>query len=140
MTNKIMNMKNRKNMIKVILFSLLIVLTSCTKKTYLSDLRYVEDNETKNLFAYDKNGKPFDGIAWSSDEMTLCLEVDKGIVVLQKAFHENGEIAVISTRSKITYYDNEGNEVSAKDSKKHITPEILARIRMAGYEMGFIDD
>ncbi|MBW9203967.1 hypothetical protein EVD33_13730 [Bacteroidales bacterium SW292] len=129
-------------MIRIFLLGIVFIFTSCAGKTYLSDLKYVQDKETNSLFAYDKDGSPFNGIAWSKDGKTLSIEVDNGLVISEKAFHKNGEIAVFVsfTSKKLIYYDETGKEITENEAKEQINPETIARIRAAGYEMGLADD
>ena len=127
---------------KKYLLGLLLFLASCGGKTYLSELKYVEDKETNSLCAYDKDGNPFNGTAWSKDGKTLSIEVDNGLVITERAFHKNGEIAVfVSFNSKEPiYYDETGKEITEDEAKEQINSETMARIRAAGYEMGLADD
>ena len=84
---------------------------------HLSDLTFEVDESTGRTYAL-KEGKAFDGIAYSDDENLFAIHVSDGRVDLLAIYHKNREIAVSAYmelgKYDISFYDEDGNEMSAQ--------------------------
>ena len=69
----------------LIIFSIFVLRE---RKTIYTDLQYRLVSE--QLFAF-KNGKAFQGEAWSKDKKTFKIVFEKGVRSEMRYFHENGE-------------------------------------------------
>ena len=85
--------------------------------THLSDLTFEVDESTGRTYAL-KDGKAFDGMAFSDDEKLFAIHVSDGRVDLLAICHKNGEKAVVANMNwgeeSVFFYDEKGNEMSAQ--------------------------
>ena len=86
-------------------------------KTHLSDLTFEVDNSTGRTYAL-KDGRAFNGMAYSDDEDLFSIHVSDGWVDYLEICHKNGSTAVRADmglgKSDIAFYDEDGNEMSAR--------------------------
>lgn len=105
-------------------------------KKYFNDLEFREDR--RNYYAY-KDGKVFDGTAWSSDGKTIKIEVNNGLVISVVGYHPNGNIAMeTKTNGSETYYDEDGRTLSKAEFKQRY-PNMEAQFNAFEPELHFMD-
>ena len=126
---KVPEQKHKKNnswrIVLAVIISVLVIgfissLVSNIKKgdtIHLSDLTFEVDESTGRTYAL-KEGKAFDGIAYSDDENLFAIHVSDGRVDLLAIYHKNGKKAVLANMNfgeeSVFFYDEEGNEMSAQ--------------------------
>lgn len=124
---------------RVLILATLAIFTSCGfgKKTHLSSLEF--SNNQKYVY---QDGEAFTGEAWSSDEKTVCIHAESGVITSFIVFHDNGKVAAnISSngfKKSRTCYDKNGNVITW-DQLKEMYPILWHKARVVKNEMNEID-
>ena len=118
---------------KILLFTLIILLTACSQSVKMRDLQFKAGERESNFYVYYED-KAFDGEAWSDDGKTFKIIVDCGIMKLLECFDEDGNLFCIfdcNDESEI-YFNEKGNEISKEQARelypdmyKHLENDIL---------------
>ena len=112
-------------------------LSSCDiGKTHFSDLDFRKDHG--NEFAYKKDGTVFTGTAWSSDNKTLKIDVNNGVITTLTLFHSNGKVASTGSKRNMTYYDANGNVITKQEFKKNY-PDIIDQTFAIEHEIHYLE-
>lgn len=122
-----------------ILFAAIALITSCKlgKKTHISSLEF----RNNQRYVY-QNGEAFTGDAWSSDEKSVCMHAESGVVTEMTMFYEDGKIAVKGSingaNESLKCYDKKGNVIT-EDQQKKMYPDFYQRMRALSHEINEID-
>ena len=122
-----------------ILFAAIALITSCKlgKKTHISSLEF-RNNQS---FVY-QNGEAFTGDAWSSDEKTVCMHAESGVVTGITMYYEDGKVAVKGSidgvKKSIQSYDKNGNVITEKQMEK-MYPDFYQKVKAMSHEINEID-
>lgn len=109
------------------------------KKNHLNDLGF--KNEEPYLYVYNKDGSVFSGTAWNSDEKTIKIDAEKGMVTKCTIYHNNGNIAayiIPDKNSEQKFFGERGNEIS-QDQFEKIYETYLVQTQAYWEEMKFLD-
>ena len=123
----------------LLLFATLALITSCGlgKKTHISSLEF--RNEQRYVY---QNGEAFTGDAWSSDEKTVCMHAESGVVTGFTMYYENGTIAVKAStngvKDSVVCYDKKGNVIT-EDQIEKMYPSFYQRVKALSHEINEID-
>ena len=76
---------------KILIFTIIMLLTACGRSVKMSDLQYKESDRTDIFYVYSED-KVFDGEAWSDDGRSFKISVDCGIMKRVDFFDEDGNL------------------------------------------------
>lgn len=105
-------------------------------KTHFTDLDFRRDHG--NEYAYKKDGTVFTGTAWSSDDKTLKIEVNNGVITTVTLFHSNGNVASTGSKNNLSYYDTNGNVITEQQFEKNY-PELMVQVGAFEHEVHYIE-
>lgn len=92
------------------IFAIALIFSSCGEKAYIRDLQRKPMDENKVEIFY--KGKPFTGTAWTDDEKTAALDVNKGKIVKIVLFYPNGKKAYVASDKGVFYFDKEEKAIT----------------------------
>ena len=124
----------------LLLFLMFTCFISCEEKakTHLIDLDFKKDS--RNEYAFNKNGTVFTGTAWSSDEKTIKIVAKNGVIMSTTIYHHNGQVAayISEHENRRTLYDHEGKITDEKEFEFWY-PNLVAQIKAIENEIHRID-
>lgn len=118
---------------KILIFTIIMLLTACGRSVKMSDLQYKESDRTDIFYVYSDD-KIFDGEAWSDDGSSFKISVDCGIMKRVDFFDEDGNLfyAFDFNEREELYFNEKGNEITKKqardiypDKYKHLKEVLL---------------
>lgn len=123
------------------IITMFMCFVSCEKKskTHLIDLDFKKDSRYE--YAFNKNGTVFTGTAWSSDEKTIKIVANNGLIMSTTIYHKNGQIAAFISEheNRRAFYDHQG-ELTDEKEMEFWYPELFAQIKAIGNEIHYIDN
>ena len=132
------------NIMKRIL--IIAIITSCfiscgkIGKIHFTDLDFRKGGG--NEYAYNKDGSVFTGTAWSSDEKTMKIEVNNGVINKVTLYHSNGKVAAsvhLGNSGSRLYFDTNGISITKQQFKRQY-PNLLAQSSAFEYEVHYIEE
>ena len=95
----------------------LLVMPCCTKKTHFCDI------EDRDGILVKKGEGVFTGKAWSSDDKTVCMEIEMGRPKYVKNYYDNWRLAGVMTLDEYSNLGNDMSEVFYNKRDESITHE-----------------
>ncbi len=124
--------------VRLLFVSLIICcFSSCNLgNTHLTDLDFRRDHG--NEYAYKKDGTVFNGTAWSSDDKTIKIEVNNGVITTVTLFHSNGNVAITGSIKNLTYYDINGSIITKQQFKINY-PDLMVQAGAFEHEVHYLE-
>lgn len=95
----------------------LMIMPCCTKKTHFCDI------EDRDGILVKKGEGVFTGKAWSSDDKTVCMEIEMGRPKYMNIYYDNRRLAGVMTLDEYSNLGNDMSEVFYNKRDESITHE-----------------
>lgn len=110
--------------LNALMLIMMFCMSSCSNPLRV-DLNDVEIINSKYIY---KDGKPYTGTVYSpSGYVKATIEVEKGVPLETRVYHDNGQVAVIKDNSGLYHYSKTGENLESWEFKEGY-PKLVKQI------------